>query len=221
MSSAEVFLEIKSDFLVIGSGVAGLYFSLKAAKYGTVSIVTKREKRESSTLYAQGGIASVLSREDSFDAHIKDTLEAGAGLCRPDVVEMVVKKGPNRILGLMELGGQMAGKENRGGDSYIFSPGYDPLYRRCRKGLSLHQQSGCCHRRRYSNGRQGRRSHSEYGIHPVSSHMPVSSKGKKLSNIRDSEGRRRYTASQRRDTIHGKTSSHEGPCPTGYRCKGH
>ena len=104
MSSAEVFLEIKSDFLVIGSGVAGLYFSLKAAKYGTVSIVTKREKRESSTLYAQGGIASVLSREDSFDAHIKDTLEAGAGLCHPDVVEMVVKDGPNRILELMELG---------------------------------------------------------------------------------------------------------------------
>ena len=104
MSSAEVFLEIKSDFLVIGSGVAGLYFSLKAAKYGTVSIVTKREKRESSTLYAQGGIASVLSKEDSFDAHIKDTLEAGAGLCHPDVVEMVVKDGPNRILELMELG---------------------------------------------------------------------------------------------------------------------
>ena len=97
-------MEIKSDFLVIGSGVAGLSFALKAARLGTVSIVTKREKRESATFYAQGGIASVLSAEDSFEAHIKDTLEAGAGLCRPDIVEMVVRDGPDRIRELMELG---------------------------------------------------------------------------------------------------------------------
>lgn len=97
-------LEIKSDFLVIGSGVAGLSFALKAAKFGTVSIVTKREKRESASFYAQGGIASVLSAEDSFEAHIKDTIAAGAGLCHPEIVELVVKDGPNRIMELMELG---------------------------------------------------------------------------------------------------------------------
>jgi L-aspartate oxidase len=97
-------LEIKTDFLVIGSGVAGLSFALKAAKTGTVSIVTKQSKRESATFYAQGGIASVLSAEDSFDAHVKDTLEAGAGLCHPEIVDMVVKDGPNRIRELMELG---------------------------------------------------------------------------------------------------------------------
>ncbi|MBI3753146.1 MAG: L-aspartate oxidase [Deltaproteobacteria bacterium] len=97
-------MEIRSDFLVIGSGASGLYFALKAAKLGTVSIVTKREIRESATFYAQGGIASVLSAEDSFEAHVKDTLEAGAGLCHADIVEMVVMDGPNRILELMELG---------------------------------------------------------------------------------------------------------------------
>ncbi|MBI5874623.1 MAG: L-aspartate oxidase [Deltaproteobacteria bacterium] len=97
-------MEIRTDFLVIGSGIAGLSFALKAAKLGTVSLVTKREKRESATFYAQGGIASVLSAEDSFEAHVKDTLEAGAGLCHPDIVEMVVKDGPNRIRELMELG---------------------------------------------------------------------------------------------------------------------
>lgn len=97
-------MEIKSDFLVIGSGVAGLSFALKAARLGTVSVVTKREKRESATFYAQGGIASVLSAEDSFDAHIKDTMGAGAGLCHQDIVELVVKDGPGRIQELMELG---------------------------------------------------------------------------------------------------------------------
>ena len=97
-------MEVKSDFLVIGSGVAGISFALKAAKFGTVSLVTKREKRESATFYAQGGIASVLSAEDSFEAHVKDTLEAGAGLCHPNIVEMVVRDGPNRIRELMELG---------------------------------------------------------------------------------------------------------------------
>lgn len=97
-------MEIRSDFLVIGSGIAGLSFALKAVKVGTVSIVTKLEKRESSTFYAQGGIATVLSAEDSFEAHIKDTIGAGAGLCHKDIVELVVRDGPNRIRELMALG---------------------------------------------------------------------------------------------------------------------
>jgi len=97
-------LEIRSDFLVIGSGIAGLSFALKAAGTGTVTLLTKRNIRESATFYAQGGIASVSSKEDSFEAHIKDTIDAGAGLCDPSVVELVVKDAPSRINELIELG---------------------------------------------------------------------------------------------------------------------
>ena len=97
-------MEVKTDFLVIGSGVAGLSFALKVAAWGKVAVVTKREIEESNTKYAQGGIASVWSQEDSFDAHIQDTLVAGDGLCHPDVVEMVVKNGPDRIRDLINWG---------------------------------------------------------------------------------------------------------------------
>lgn len=94
------------DFLVIGSGIAGLSFALKAAKSGTVAVATKKDKLETSTNYAQGGIASVLGPDDSFQLHIQDTLNAGDGLCHQDVVEMVVRSGPDRIRELMELGVQ-------------------------------------------------------------------------------------------------------------------
>jgi L-aspartate oxidase len=97
-------MEVKTDFLVIGSGVAGLSFALKVAAWGKVAVVTKKEIEESNTKYAQGGIASVWSQEDSFDAHIQDTLVAGDGLCHPDVVEMVVKNGPDRIRDLINWG---------------------------------------------------------------------------------------------------------------------
>jgi L-aspartate oxidase len=93
-----------SDVLIIGSGIAGLSLALKAATCGSVTIVTKDSLPESNSAYAQGGIASVWSPEDSFDAHIKDTLVAGAGLCHPDVVEVVVKEGPDRIRELIALG---------------------------------------------------------------------------------------------------------------------
>jgi L-aspartate oxidase len=97
-------MEIKSDFLVIGSGVAGLLFALKAAPYGKVVILTKREVTESNTFYAQGGIASVLSGEDTFENHIKDTLVASDGLCHEDVVDLVIRDGPARIKELISLG---------------------------------------------------------------------------------------------------------------------
>lgn len=97
-------MEIKTDFLVIGSGVAGLSFALKVAETGTVAIVTKRDVAESNTARAQGGIASVFSEVDSFDLHIKDTLASGDGLCNREVVDMVVKQGPERIIELIELG---------------------------------------------------------------------------------------------------------------------
>ncbi|MDR3581399.1 MAG: L-aspartate oxidase [Oryzomonas sp.] len=95
---------IESDFLVIGSGIAGLSFALQAADHGSVAIVTKRDISESATKYAQGGIASVFSTEDSFDAHVNDTLVAGAGICHEDVVRMVVEEGPQTIRNLIEWG---------------------------------------------------------------------------------------------------------------------
>ena len=92
------------DFVVIGSGIAGLTFAIKAARHGRVAIITKRKGVDSNTAWAQGGVACVTSGEDSFELHIHDTLEAGAGLCDPAAVETVVKEGPERIRELMELG---------------------------------------------------------------------------------------------------------------------
>lgn len=97
-------MRIESDFLVIGSGIAGLSYALQAANHGSVAIVTKRDISESATKYAQGGIASVFSAEDSFDAHIEDTMVAGAGICHEDVVRMVVEEGPQTIRNLIEWG---------------------------------------------------------------------------------------------------------------------
>ncbi len=99
-------MKIQSDFLVIGSGIAGLSFALKAAELGTVAIVTKKEKAESNTNYAQGGIAAVISQSDSFDHHIDDTMKAGSYLCHREIVEIVVKEGPARIDELIRLGVQ-------------------------------------------------------------------------------------------------------------------
>jgi len=97
-------MKIESDFLIIGSGIAGLMFALKVAEVGTVSLVTKKNAKESNTNYAQGGIASVFGKPDSFDLHIEDTLASGDGLCDRDVVEMVIKDGPARIRELISLG---------------------------------------------------------------------------------------------------------------------
>jgi L-aspartate oxidase len=97
-------MEYKCDFLIIGSGIAGLSLALKVAEFGQVAIVTKKEAMETSTNYAQGGIASVFSPSDSFDLHVRDTLEAGDGLCKEAVVEMVVEQGPQRVRELMDWG---------------------------------------------------------------------------------------------------------------------
>src|SRR5258706_4049952 len=92
------------DYLILGSGIAGLSFALKAAPRGRVAIVTKKDRAESNTNYAQGGIAAVTSKEDSFEMHVRDTLQAGAGLCKEDVVRIIVQEGPARIQELIELG---------------------------------------------------------------------------------------------------------------------
>ena len=92
------------DFLVVGSGIAGLSFALKAAKHGKVLILTKANEDESNTKYAQGGVAVVVDKEDSFDKHIEDTLIAGDGLCDKNIVELVVKEGPERIQEIIDYG---------------------------------------------------------------------------------------------------------------------
>ena len=93
-----------SDVLVIGSGIAGLFYSLQVAQHGTVVIVTKQRATDSATNSAQGGIAAVLDDQDSFDAHARDTINAGAGLCREEVVQRVVERGPAMIDQLLKLG---------------------------------------------------------------------------------------------------------------------
>src|SRR5690349_18346286 len=99
------------DFLVLGSGIAGLSFALKMASHGRVAIITKKNRAESNTNYAQGGIAAVTSKEDSFEMHVRDTLQAGAGLCKEDVVRIIVQEGPARIQELIELGMRFSERE--------------------------------------------------------------------------------------------------------------
>jgi L-aspartate oxidase len=97
-------MRIDTDFLVIGSGIAGLSFALRMAEYGSVIIITKKEDKESNTNYAQGGIASVTTKTDSYKSHISDTLNAGAGLCHENAVKFMVKEGPAAINELIEIG---------------------------------------------------------------------------------------------------------------------
>ena len=92
------------DFVVVGSGIAGLSFALKAARHGSVAILTKRQAADSNTAWAQGGIACVMAPDDSFGQHVADTLDAGAGLCREDVVRQIVGEGPERMRELMDWG---------------------------------------------------------------------------------------------------------------------
>ncbi len=94
----------RTDFLVLGSGIAGLIFALDASKYGKVSIVTKGNLYDSNTRFAQGGIAAVWGEPDNFEKHIRDTLIAGDGCCDEEVVRMVVKEAPENIENLISLG---------------------------------------------------------------------------------------------------------------------
>ncbi len=103
------------DFLVIGSGVAGLSFALRVAERGTVAVVTKKASAESNTNYAQGGIAAVMDTEDSSESHIEDTLIAGAGLCDREAVEIVVTEGPERVRELMRMGAEFTREASQDG----------------------------------------------------------------------------------------------------------
>ncbi|MCB4757607.1 MAG: FAD-binding protein, partial [Elusimicrobia bacterium] len=93
---------IHCDFLVIGSGLAGLLAALRLEPFGRVILITKKDLGDGATAYAQGGIAAVTHGDDSFDSHIQDTLVAGAGLCEEKAVRLVVTEGPSRVLELID-----------------------------------------------------------------------------------------------------------------------
>jgi L-aspartate oxidase len=92
------------DVLVLGSGIAGLFYALRIADRADVAIVTKKRAADSATNWAQGGIAAVQDPEDSFESHVRDTLVAGDGLCDPEVVQRVIERGPAMIDALLKLG---------------------------------------------------------------------------------------------------------------------
>jgi len=92
------------DYIVVGSGIAGLTFALKVAPHGRVAIVTKKSLSDANTYYAQGGIAAVTKPTDSFEMHVADTMRAGSGLCRESVVQTIVEEGPARVQELIDLG---------------------------------------------------------------------------------------------------------------------
>jgi L-aspartate oxidase len=110
-----------SDFLVIGSGIAGLTFALKAASHGQVIVLAKRSRDESNTKYAQGGIAGVFAPDDTPEAHTQDTLIAGAGLCHEVVAEICAREGPDRIRELIAWGARF--DQDEGGDLHLTREG--------------------------------------------------------------------------------------------------
>jgi L-aspartate oxidase len=120
----------QSDFLVIGGGIAGLMFALEAAEAGTVTVLTKAASSEANTAYAQGGIASVWSIDDTFESHVEDTLRAGAGLCDRAAVESIVREGPDAVRELIRLGTRFSRVE----------PGLEDEYELGREGGHTHRR---------------------------------------------------------------------------------
>src|SRR5438552_4709777 len=107
---------METDYLVIGSGLAGLYFALRASAHGRVVVVSKRSLTEANTRYAQGGVAGVLGPEDSAAKHVEDTLRVGDGLCHVDAVETCVGEGPAHI---QHLADELGVAFDRGDDGHF------------------------------------------------------------------------------------------------------
>src|SRR6266496_1825645 len=108
-----------AQVLVIGSGVAGLTYALKAAGFADVTLITKKEHTESNTNYAQGGIAAVMAADDAPGLHVQDTLTAGAGLCHRDAVEQLVREGPDRVRELIEWGARFTTARDASGALHL------------------------------------------------------------------------------------------------------
>lgn len=104
-------MRVQVDYLILGSGAAGLSMALELAERGSVAIVTKSQSSESNTNYAQGGIAAVMDAADSFESHVSDTLVAGAGLCHEDVVRTIIAEGPTQIQRLQQSGARFTRKD--------------------------------------------------------------------------------------------------------------
>lgn len=121
------------DYLVLGSGIAGLVFALQAAKKGKVAIITKRGLFDCNTDYAQGGIAAVLDAADSFAEHIEDTYSAGAELGKKQVIRQIIEQGPKLIQYLIDIGTDFTR--------------IDDTYDRRLENLSLTMEGGHTHRR--------------------------------------------------------------------------
>ena len=141
-----------ADILVIGSGIAGLTFALRAAEHGSVCVVTKKERAASSTNYAQGGIAAVMAPDDSLQLHVRDTLVAGAGLCHLRAVEALVREGPARARELIDWGVQFS---------------------RSAAGLSLGREGGHSRRRILHAGDLTGREIERALLHAVSEHPRI------------------------------------------------
>ena len=97
-------MELQTDFLIVGGGIAGLSLAAKLARLGQVTVLSKKKADVSASELAQGGIASVTSPDDSFDLHFQDTLRAGDGLCHEDIVDIIVHQAPDRVRELEEWG---------------------------------------------------------------------------------------------------------------------
>ena len=106
--------KISFDYLVVGSGLAGLTSAIHLSKQGKVAIITKRKLDDTNTKRAQGGIACVINKNDSFDEHIEDTLNAGGNLCNKEVVTQIIKEGPSAIEELVSLGTQFTTRGEMG-----------------------------------------------------------------------------------------------------------
>ncbi len=114
-------MEKKVDYLVIGSGIAGLSYALKVAEYGKVCLLSKTKIMESNTLYAQGGIAAVMKKPDSVEKHIQDTLDCGIGMCNKEIVKMVATEGPKKVEELISMGANF--DQDEGGDFNLSKEG--------------------------------------------------------------------------------------------------
>ena len=131
---------IETDFLVLGSGIAGLAFALRAAVHGRVVVVTKRGADESNTRWAQGGIASVMAPTDSVDAHVADTLLVGDGLCHEEVVRIVCGEGPGLVRELVDRFGVEFDRDADGGFDLAREGGHSArrvLHARDTTGLAI------------------------------------------------------------------------------------